>query len=248
MALKAVLHSLDDLDERLKKLYRKEGGKYLLKVDDAEALVDVAGLKSALEKERQARREAESQARRAPEADRNELRRLRERLQELRQDKARREGRWDKFKSVLEEKHAKTIADLKAELAEARRASFALAAEAGLTEALTAVGVRPELLPFVKSHLLPRVEMIDDHGSVRAVIDGASLDDFAAAWAQTPEGRAVIAAPDNQGAGGGAPAGGPAPEHDLMSRLRQAKQNRDAEAVMRLETRIFNQRRNLGQI
>lgn len=55
MALKIELDSLDGLDEAVKGLYVQDGDKYRL---DAE-LPDVAGLKSALDKERKAAREAE---------------------------------------------------------------------------------------------------------------------------------------------------------------------------------------------
>lgn len=54
--LKAVLETLDGLDEGLKGLYVEQEGKFVL---DAEG-VDNSGLKSALEKERKAARDAEA--------------------------------------------------------------------------------------------------------------------------------------------------------------------------------------------
>jgi len=61
MALKAVVDSLDGLEEGLKSLYQQsEDGKFRLVV---EGLEDSSGLKSALEKERLAAREAQKQVR-----------------------------------------------------------------------------------------------------------------------------------------------------------------------------------------
>jgi len=54
--LKAELDSLDGLDDSLKGLYVEQDGKFRL---DAEG-VDNSGLKSALEKERKAARDAEN--------------------------------------------------------------------------------------------------------------------------------------------------------------------------------------------
>lgn len=62
MKLKMVLKTLDGLDDAIKALYRKKGGVFVLNVDGAEnqdAPEDVDGLKSALNKEREARKAAE---------------------------------------------------------------------------------------------------------------------------------------------------------------------------------------------
>ena len=62
MALKLIVDSLDGLDEGTKGLYAEKDGKYRL---DVEGLEDTSGLKSALEKERTARRELEKRAKAA---------------------------------------------------------------------------------------------------------------------------------------------------------------------------------------
>ena len=59
MALKLTLDSLDGVDEGIKSLYVEQDGKFKLAVDGLE---DTSGLKSALEKERKARRDAEQRA------------------------------------------------------------------------------------------------------------------------------------------------------------------------------------------
>ena len=62
MALKMALDTLDGLDEHIKPLYVEHEGKFKLAVDGLE---DTSGLKSALEKERKARRDAEQRAKSA---------------------------------------------------------------------------------------------------------------------------------------------------------------------------------------
>ena len=62
MALKLIVDSLDGLDEGTKGLYAEKDGKYRL---DVEGFEDTSGLKSALEKERTARRELEKRAKAA---------------------------------------------------------------------------------------------------------------------------------------------------------------------------------------
>ena len=62
MALKLIVDSLDGLDEGTKCLYAEKDGKYRL---DVEGIEDTSGLKSALEKERTARRELEKRAKAA---------------------------------------------------------------------------------------------------------------------------------------------------------------------------------------
>ena len=62
MALKLIVDSLDGLDDGTKALYAEKDGKYRL---DVEGIEDTSGLKSALEKERTARRELEKRAKAA---------------------------------------------------------------------------------------------------------------------------------------------------------------------------------------
>lgn len=82
--LKAVVGSLDEIQEDLRSLYREENGKFLL---DADGVEDVTGLKTALERERQARGKYEKEAR--------EARKLAERFGDLGTDP-------DEIKATLE--------------------------------------------------------------------------------------------------------------------------------------------------
>lgn len=80
MKLKMTLTTLDGLDDSIKALYRKNGDKYVLNVEggtDAATPEDVEGLKSALNKEREARKSAEKKASDAAGAGEGENKRLR---------------------------------------------------------------------------------------------------------------------------------------------------------------------------
>lgn len=68
MSLKYEVDSLDGVEENLQALYSEVDGKYRLSVEDLPKGEDVSGLKSALEKERQARREAKERAEKAEQA------------------------------------------------------------------------------------------------------------------------------------------------------------------------------------
>lgn len=60
MALKALIDSLDDVAEGLRPEYEEHEGKFRLKVEGADSLVDTKGLKTALEKERGKAKKAEA--------------------------------------------------------------------------------------------------------------------------------------------------------------------------------------------
>ena len=99
MALKLTLDSLDGLDEAIKAFYVERDGKYTLAVDGLE---DTSGLKSALEKERKARREAEQRAKLALSDE--EL----EEFERLRAEAAKAKGAED-IVNQLKARHAKEL-------------------------------------------------------------------------------------------------------------------------------------------
>lgn len=99
MALKLTLDTLDGVDEAIKALYVEHDGKFKLAVDGLE---DTSGLKSALEKERKARREAEQRAKLALGED--EL----EEFERLRAEAAKARGAED-IVNQLKARHAKEV-------------------------------------------------------------------------------------------------------------------------------------------
>ena len=99
MALKLTLDTLDGVDETIKPLYVEHDGKFKLAVDGLE---DTSGLKSALEKERKARREAEQRAKLALSDE--EL----EEVERLRAEAAKAKGA-DEIVNQIKARHAKEL-------------------------------------------------------------------------------------------------------------------------------------------
>jgi hypothetical protein len=99
MALKLTLDNLDGVDEAIKALYVEQDGKFKLAVDGLE---DTSGLKSALEKERKARREAEQRAKLALSDE--EL----EEVEQLRSEAAKAKGA-DEIVNQLKVRHAREL-------------------------------------------------------------------------------------------------------------------------------------------
>lgn len=99
MALKLTLDNLDGVDEAIKPLYVEHDGKFKLAVDGLE---DTSGLRSALEKERKARREAEQRAKLALSDEEMEE------VERLRSEAARAKGA-DEIVNQIKARHAKEL-------------------------------------------------------------------------------------------------------------------------------------------
>ena len=124
MTLKAVVPSLDEVDEAYRDEYTETEGGFRLKaldgfvsVDDIENHEKTQGLKSALDKERETRREAERKAKalednQLTDEDRAELSQLREARQAAEDARKRKEGEFDKWREETTAAHAKETEDL----------------------------------------------------------------------------------------------------------------------------------------
>lgn len=86
----------------------------------------------------------------------------------------------------------------------------------GLSEQLTANGVKAEFLPAVKAMLSGKVTIKTEGDNRTAVVGDKSLGDFVKEWSQGDEGKHYVAAANN--GGGGAPGGGKAPGGKTMTR------------------------------
>jgi hypothetical protein len=192
MALKLTLDSLDGVDEGLKSLYTEHDGKFRLAVDGLE---DTSGLKSALEKERKARRDAEARAKSALSAEEMEE------IERLRDEAAKAKGA-DEIVKQVNARHQKDI--------EARNKR-----EQSLVEKLQDKTLKEAALDVMSQHkanaklLMPhfreavRVEEVDGEFQV-VPKSGASLDEWVGSMKTTfPEAFA-----DSGKSGGGASGGG----------------------------------------
>lgn len=123
MGLKAILDSLDDVDENLRDMYREtEGGQFILDVegmvpeDQIESHEKTKGLKSALDKEREARkqyekraRELESKAGKISDEDLEELEQLRAAKQKAEEERRRRNGEFEKWRDEIQKEHKQEV-------------------------------------------------------------------------------------------------------------------------------------------
>lgn len=192
MALKLTLDTLDGVDEAIKPLYVEHEGKFKLAVDGLE---DTSGLKSALEKERKARREAEQRAKLALGED--EL----EEFERLRAEAAKARGAED-IVNQLKARHQKEI-EAREKQANAYRASLEKTVLESTASKLLAehkgnIGL---LMPHIQAAL--RVE--EAEGQFQVVpANAASLDEVVAGLKTT----FPAAFSDSGHTGGGAHGGG----------------------------------------
>jgi hypothetical protein len=160
---------LDGLDDAVRPLYVERDGKFHL---DVSGLEDTSGLKSALDKERKAARDAGAQtaAWRALGKTPEEIKALLEASEKADEEKATKAGEWDKLKAQIVAKHE---VDLQAERDKGGKMRTALDRylidAAAVTEIAKAKGVPELLLPHVQRQM--KVVETDDGEFVARVVD-----------------------------------------------------------------------------
>lgn len=168
MALQLVIDSLETVPETVRSLYVPDGDKFKL---DVSGIEDTSGLKSALQKEREAAKNAAKQANawvslgKTPE----EIQELLEAQRKADEDKATKNGEWEKLKVQMQEQSAnerqKLEQALKAKDGAIERYLIDAQAVAAISELK---GVPALLLPHVKA----AVKVVDDDGEyVTRVVD-----------------------------------------------------------------------------
>lgn len=207
MALKAILDSLDNVDESLKELYEEKDGKFVLKIDGVREHPEVTALKNAYDAEKDKRAKAAE--------ERDELKKKVEQIpddfdpdeyEKLKAHGAPDEDVQKKVEDARErerKRHEKTIEKLTAERDELAQKYTGTRTEVALEKALSEVNVAPHLRRAAERLWTPDTQ-IDEDGNV-VTKDGTPLTDAIKDWAQGDEGSYFIAAPGN--GGGGAPGG-----------------------------------------
>lgn len=209
-AIPFVADSLDAIPEAQRSLYKADGDKFRLDLDGYE---DPAGLKSALDKERKAAKDAIGMAKAW-----KELGKTPEEIQELlaAQDQAERDklvkgGEWDKLKGQMTEQHQAELAKREEALKGMRGHLEKHLVDAGGVAAIAAAEGNVELLlPHVKS----RVKVIEENGDYAVrVVDAAgnprvnvsgeflSMSDLVGEMRQNPVFAAAFMAPNASGGG-----------------------------------------------
>jgi hypothetical protein len=171
MPLPLIVDTLDSVPETIRANYvAAENGKFRLDLDGYE---DPAGLKSALEKERKAARDASRQAQqwaslgKTPE----EIQALVEAQRQAEEDKAAKGGEWDKLKAQMHQAHQAELSKREEREATLKRSLERRLVDADATAAIAALkGVPALLLPHVRAS----VKVIEEDGEfVARVIDQA---------------------------------------------------------------------------
>ena len=170
MALKMTVDSLEDVPEELKSLYVPKDGQYALDVQGAE---DTSGLKSALEAERKARRDADKKLASYREVDPEDYARLKRQAQ-LREAAQAGPG-WSEQRAKLETRHQAELKTLEDRLTAMRSALEQNLIDTQAAQAIAqAGGSVPLLLPHVKAQTKLgeenghyQVQVLDDQGQPR---------------------------------------------------------------------------------
>jgi hypothetical protein len=216
VALKALINSLDEVDEAFRSEYKESGDKFVLDVTGIGEHPDAVALKRALDRERDAKKAAAAErdalkqrveglpedftvetfndlqnrlAGADPKAIDERLQRQREAdARKLEQETSARDKRIAKLDSVLN----RTLID------------------DGLRKELAAQGVEPKLMSAAIALLKTsgKVKLVEDDEGFQVVADDgidekAPLTTFVASWASSEDGKAFVA----QASGGGATGG-----------------------------------------
>lgn len=166
--LKAVLESLDGLDESLQGFYTESAdGKFRL---DAEGVEDVSGLKSALAKEKKRRQDLESQV---PDGfNPDEYKQMKADREKLEREQLEAKGRWDQLEKQLVGKYEQRLTDAQKEKDGVQNAMERYLIDAAAASELAKHSDTPKLLmPHIKSVM----KVVQEDGQYHArVIDPTS--------------------------------------------------------------------------
>lgn len=176
MALKAILASLDGIDDATKALYVEKDGKFVLDVEtvDGFSLEDVNGLKTALGKERTRADKAEGLIGKFKDLDPDKARAALTELEELKKLDPNKEAdkiansKFEAAKTQLLEKHTGEITSRDERIGHLTKTVEGLLIDAAATSALAeAKGSVELLLPHVRAHT--RVKEVDGKFTVEVV-------------------------------------------------------------------------------
>ncbi|ODT09445.1 MAG: hypothetical protein ABS35_42970 [Kaistia sp. SCN 65-12] len=183
MALKALLASLDGIDDATKALYVEKDGKFILDVETVEgfALEDVSGLKTALGKERTARENAERLTAAFKDIDPAKAKEALAKVEEWGNLDPSKEAdkiansKFEAAKTQLLEKHTGELTSRDERIGHLTKTVEGLLIDAAATSALAeAKGSVELLLPHVRAHTRVKevdgkfqVEVIDKDGNAK---------------------------------------------------------------------------------
>lgn len=212
MPLKAEVENLDEVPEALRGEYeeKKDGGGFRLRIEGVEFPDQVAGLKSAFEKEKEERRRAKKELdalrEKFGDIDLDKAREALEYRAQLEQQEAEKKGEWEKLREKMAQTHRTELEKIGGEVKKRDGFIERLLVDNGLTEAITKVGVRDEYRAAVKALLLTRKpKVVQDGEDYRAFFSTdmgeVPLTDYVLEWAKQAEAEPFIVASGASGGG-----------------------------------------------
>lgn len=217
MALKAIIDSLDSVEEQFRSLYEEKDGKFVLMVDGLESHPGAAALKAALDRVRGEKRTvsdkltaAESRLEGLPEDfDIEAYETLRQQAEGKEPPKV--EERLAAQKTQLEAKFAKDREKLEARANKLDGTLRRVMVDDGLTKALLDAGIDKNYLAAAKALLKEKgqIKLVEDDDAIQVfaddgVNDRTPLTDYVRSWAGQDEGKVFVA----KATGGDAKGGG----------------------------------------
>jgi hypothetical protein len=216
VALKAIIDSLDSVEEQYRSLYEEKDGKFVLIVEGIESHPGAAALKSALDRVRGEKRTlsekltaAESRLEGLPEDfDADAFETLRSQAEGKEPPKI--EERLAAQKTQLEAKFAKDREKIEARANKLDGTLRRVMVDDGLTKALLDAGIDKGFLPAAKALLKEKgqIKLVEDDDAIQVfaddgVNDRTPLTDYVRAWASLDEGKPFIAKATGGDAKGG---------------------------------------------
>lgn len=170
MGLKYSVETLDDVDEQYRDLYTEKNGKYVLDAEGLPEPEDNSGLKTALEREREARKKYEKQIKAWEKTGKSpdEIAELLAAREETERKKAEEEGDFDKLLSQHRSKWEKEKDELASELEAARASERSAIINTSLMAALTKAGATEEGIDLLPDRLSNRIKF-EREGTERVI-------------------------------------------------------------------------------
>lgn len=218
MTLKVELESLDGVDENIRGLYEEQGGKFRLKVDGLE---DTGALKRAKDHEKQARKQAELQAKELQ----DQIEALREKINAGKDDDAKKKGDIEALEKSWQDKLTKREKELLGQIDGLNGNLRALLVDreaVRIASELAVEGSAGILVPHIKSRL--GVEQKEGQ-FVTVVNDGEgkpsalTLDELKQEFANNAAFAPVIVGSKASGGGAGGGKGGSAANSGDLSKM-----------------------------
>ena len=204
MKLKAILETLDGLDEALKPFYTEKDGKFILALDHVDDHPDVKGLKASLTSARAEKKTLETK-----------VTELTDKFGSLPDDFM---DNYNRLKDSGTGNVDQKLADQRARLTQekdtavnkvtAERDSFKsrvekLTSENAINVALAEANVAPHMQKAVRAMFQSQIKVDYEGDEAIVTIENLPVVDKIKAWAGTEEGKYFVAAPANGGGGGG---------------------------------------------